>query len=69
MNWIALLAVIVSVPLLYLTGHYLCSLLKIIGANRITQRTRKNIHVGLVMGKYVVITSKVKNFYKDTLFV
>ena len=45
------------------------SLLKIIGANRITQRTRKNIHVGLVMGRYVVITSKVKNFYKGTLFV
>ena len=39
----------------------MCSLLKIIGANSITHRTRKNIHVGSVMGRwrYEVIASKV----------
>ena len=40
------------------------SLLKIIGANNITQSTRKKIHVGSVMGRYVVIASKIKIFAK-----
>ena len=40
------------------------SLLKIIGANKITQSTRKKIQVGSVTGRYVVITSKVKFFAK-----
>lgn len=40
----------------------MCSLLKIMGANNITQSTRKKIHVGSVIGsgRYEVITSKVK---------
>ena len=40
------------------------SLLNIIGANKITQSTRKNIQVGSVMGRYVVIASKMKIFTK-----
>ena len=40
------------------------SLLNIMGANKITLSTRKKIQVGSVMGRYVVIASKMKIFAK-----